>query len=1563
MIDQIIGQPEPEIPCIMMNNAKNQPLPPRFSPPSASTRSFESLTYRFIEPDEYQSLGINGDDVPMGTFAAMDHPPFLPSRVGGNAYGFGFIEKSYLSEEDIAFLESIEEDDPRELSKHARRINEIYKKLGLLIRVSYKGFRFYLIPINLITHSLQDVKCKADEIERIIIKHVFKKNKERLEVGLLTYENDLIVHELVGRMPTMKFTTFDNLEKLGNYPGTFDLIVLPKNIYEFLFNIIPDPPEGSDTEKQLYKYARYLSGKIYDMLDKGGEFLTIANCIWPEHDQSVEVRFANELELKNFLIYTHLFETKSRPVLKDRTVVLKLTDLYWYLNGAYVYDETLHDLLGDRSVFTLSMEEIENLPYLNAKINETILFQSEETWDEIALPFFTQITRKQILPEYLKEYLDKNVVSSIDLPGTVFLFLGEKKVPPVRIRELKNDVESSGLAGCKLELVARYKNTFSYLLNVLDRVEEILSGNFNKISEVQSYRLRGLFESKKTSKRFRSLEKLLNLRSDLKLLEAQFNPDNLEDQDTPLLENIEKMSLLGLERDILREIVLIVLGHTTLGRVTLGKLPERSLSQVTSRVQRWGLVETISVFRLSLLMTVAEVAASLGDNLSRAQIRELFSVYENILEKITDQGLDWDSYEQEQERIPGDIFKRGIRVVLKLFNLFDFLDTWEEVIKKGPFERDVFCDFDDTKRQEIGKVISLVRATRKLEHKYASLFKDKGSGFLRKIIQTEFHGTGHLFPNLDPDSGLTLLWLAVNAAKGKVVNFNPLIKHTPGKKHGELIGNYHRILSSIRVDELDYDFFTEIEGRLTQEPGFAFVLGTGFQLKYNRTTGALDISHVDIHSNLKSLKNIVNRYGETKISDIPLDQLKKLEGLFTSVYEYYIYAREQDLSDISDVAATAEYFISKENEITIVLAQLTTMFRNQLLEPDRVYDNFTLLLEHCPGMLLYLVPEVKKLPKGNDFGQGEINIGFVLRCFRKLQALVNEDKELFQDHKVFYQIAQQEFGPFTAENVAANQFQIDRLAGIIRNLKEEPHVLKALALSFLLLNENPATARKLACKFGLPEKQATLLETILLHSGVLDSIIHGEATPDASVSISDSRSGALLDSFFIHEVIRMASLKEGRLTEDFLDLCFSYHVLSKKVYTGKYEWKEIENRLLENKIRTISLGDLAVQERKKGAGFGKTDPRNISFQRVRIAATERIFRLAGILWVDYADVLMTDSGVPVTFIYRKKALRSLGMKTFTKQLQHARKICRLLENEDQVVTDYLYTRLARDNKKLYFRYFKEVSKYLSQENWMKLLLLAIKISEELYADTGNHLSFNITFRPFLKNLELRYEILNESLNGLSPSWIVNKCNMESLEQGGINGVVFSLTGENNALSVDFRDPINIEKIISEMEEIEDVTKLGQFFEQKMHYLKSLQFFTRDYQELLEFHFNRRREKLNDRLIARKLETMGRSQDFETLLKRYEELKGLGSTYGFTENQYAEIRFAFEKRQSRLREKTLYYYKKTTRSISSAKELKELWNHVKVSLDKERNFYTREFKLKIAKVFDRRLEEIIRKTRA
>ena len=69
-------------------------------------------SFDFIKPEEFESLGIDPADIAPGTFPARRHPSKLPSRFGGNAYGFGFFEVyDRLNPKDLKLLQSIRSDN------------------------------------------------------------------------------------------------------------------------------------------------------------------------------------------------------------------------------------------------------------------------------------------------------------------------------------------------------------------------------------------------------------------------------------------------------------------------------------------------------------------------------------------------------------------------------------------------------------------------------------------------------------------------------------------------------------------------------------------------------------------------------------------------------------------------------------------------------------------------------------------------------------------------------------------------------------------------------------------------------------------------------------------------------------------------------------------------------------------------------------------------------------------------------------------------------------------------------------------------------------------------------------------------------------------------------------------------------------------------------------------------------------------------------------------------------------------------------------------------------------
>jgi len=51
----------------------------------------------------------------------------------------------------------------------------------------------------------------------------------------------------------------------------------------------------------------------------------------------------------------------------------------------------------------------------------------------------------------------------------------------------------------------------------------------------------------------------------------------------------------------------------------------------------------------------------------------------------------------------GGVQNMAIREMMKFFNLFEFLGNWQDLLRKGEFEREVACDYEPGKTAADGR--------------------------------------------------------------------------------------------------------------------------------------------------------------------------------------------------------------------------------------------------------------------------------------------------------------------------------------------------------------------------------------------------------------------------------------------------------------------------------------------------------------------------------------------------------------------------------------------------------------------------------------------------------------------------------------------------------------------------------------------------------------------------------------------------------------------------------------------------------------------------------------------
>jgi len=179
--------------------------------------------------------------------------------------------------------------------------------------------------------------------------------------------------------------------------------------------------------------------------------------------------------------------------------------------------------------------------------------------------------------------------------------------------------------------------------------------------------------------------------------------------------------------------------------------------------------------------------------------------------------------------------------MMKFFNVFEFLNNWQELENKGPHQREVLCDYDQSKLQKLNAVLTLSRIAEDFQKRFTEDPISRQPFFFRQFLNTEFHGTGHLFPQLGPQAGFVLLWVTVMAAERHIINFNPMLSRVPSDRLEARTDKIREALLRISVERLQREFFDEIRLALAETDN-AFVFDTGLRLTNNPETRAIDVS-------------------------------------------------------------------------------------------------------------------------------------------------------------------------------------------------------------------------------------------------------------------------------------------------------------------------------------------------------------------------------------------------------------------------------------------------------------------------------------------------------------------------------------------------------------------------------------------------------------------------------------------------------------------------------------------------------------------------------------------------
>jgi hypothetical protein len=1554
-------------------------------PDSLPTEAFwREDPFSFIKPEEFEALGIDPLDIPPGTFPARKHPSHLPSRFGGNAYGFGFFEVyDRLSRQEMELIHSITFEKPEAIRENSEKINRIYKNMGLLIRFSSQGMPYYLIPIHLVSSSLTTLKNKADEISRVIHFHRRKYLKERHKIGLFAQSDDLLVNDLSIRFEEHQFIIIDSIEKLRFICETLDLVILPRDIYEIILmeKFVPESNEML-SRKQLQNYAIYMLGKIYTLLKPDGELFLIAHRHASRTNQSARISFKTVQEIKGFILFSHIFKTRKKYQAKEKSLLVNIFDFQKYLSGFYVEQEVMDRLLGGRDPASTSLEEINRLPYLNFPLDGDLAYDQEKVWPQLCSIYFSEILLEPLIPDSVRnEWKGKFSIKGYS-PNYMLMYLGQKKPLEATLSQLSRDIEESRLSGCALPLLADYRDSFDYLASVLKVLNRVKRRRFTGMPEIFMARLRQPLENKK--RRYSAVNDVLRLMSKINRLEriaAYFNPDAIEGAETKVLENLETFPFFGFTYGELREIFLIVVGHTAMGRIVSGKMNEKALKPVSDLARSYDQSQGLNLLRYCRLMSVAETAASQKSDLGQEQLAELFDLYGSMVRVVTSGEMDWDRLLDERISSIGGIHNKIIRKTLKMMNHFQFLDNWSELRVKGEMEKESLADYDEEKLVRIEDIIKLVRVIEDFENMFLKEDPLRLPIFYRKFLNLEFHGTGHLFERMDSRLAFILLWITVNVAHGEVINFNPILADV---EPDDIDGRVKKVEEEARVINTSYLDLATLKqlGEQLYGSGTSFILGTGFQLKVNERTQALEITYIDLDENINRLESLNKEFTGRKISEIPIENLTALEMLFANLESFY----QSHLRVLS--RGDSEFKIPRRQEGWFKNSErlregLKSNFQKVIFHPENVYTDLDLLYRHCRSLLGFVLPELMALQDlkltGKIYLKSPI-IDHTLASTRKIEALVRGDREGFQDAQVLHRLAQREFGPLASGTVGLNETQIETLEALIRHLSRNQLLFDALIKSFIFrdlglvpaLREkyedeiNPADhaqtgalfleREKIPLRYGMDKRAQEYLLTLVRYHDLLHHMIRGEFSIYAIQEVIDFGDREMFDAFFISSFVMFSAMREDLILEDLATRLFELRSLSHRIMKGD---TTLEDRLYEIYTRRGRLYYAIEEYGQRGLPENLTpveyleswkggESEGESYVRAgrMIYAMERIFRLRGIRYVEFPDLANLLLKVPLKFIYKKRSYYGIGYASFERELFEARRIYNGLQGLPATIRHFVLEHLVTDEVRIFG--FENVGIYLNYENLIKLLLIALLGSQKFKRDQK---PVRLNFLDMTEDIDKRYEAVNDTLSNISVEKLWdNKYQLNHFFKAK-TGLVMKKDTSQRVLSIDFVDKINVPQKISYMGTITDVEQLKNYFHHSLRSLRKSPLYTEDYELQLEEAYDKRLVEITDLMLDQVKQQMALLNELKELQNLFSDLMDRALEIGFTDDQRNRLGDLYEVRKDQIRREKLDEISALIEAIHDTHELKDYWDSVKWYLMNNRPFLGKEFENLISKKFD------------
>jgi hypothetical protein len=478
--------------------------------------------------------------------------------------------------------------------------------------------------------------------------------------------------------------------------------------------------------------------------------------------------------------------------------------------------------------------------------------------------------------------------------------------------------------------------------------------------------------------------------------------------------------------------------------------------------------------------------------------------------------------------------------------------------------------------------------------------------------------------------------------------------------------------------------------------------------------------------------------------------------------------------------------------------------------------------------------------------------------------------------------------------------------------------------------------------------------------GLVGQVLRGDAALTALGRVTAGGDELVFDAFFLHSLLAAAAYLEGIMVEDLLDRFLHLRQLALRVIGGEISWDSYAQTLFLEKGRSLLEESDEAPARAAPPPSLPEWPETADEDAVRrrgedVAAMERLFRLTGLADINFVDVQMKILGMPVTFIYHKKGMKSTGFHTFERDLREALLAYEALANLDEEARRPLLAMLTPGRDLVRFYGFESVSRYLEPGNWLKLLVLAIRGIDRGRA--RGEKTWAVDFQRLAAAIGWRHEALSEELGTLSLGRLLRDKRLFTRLTRSAVGIMVRCNPRERVVALLFQDRLGVQRVCERLRRIESIVDLRKEYEREMERLRRSAYRTEDYQDQLRQVFQSRLQELLEFTIKRAEDEMLRQQDFSALEKIYGELLSVVEAHNSQEEQLRLVRDLYEFNRDRLRNQRLKeLYGKVLR-CTSRDELQTLWEETRLELVSNRRHLGPEFENVVTKHFDEGLTRL------